>query len=84
MKVKCHFEVSTATMKRSASSEKCKESETLATVVTTLLQGGEKCKRTRRMAANAMSTKEIEEALGGFSVVGPSMRPDPVMQVLDR
>ena len=33
MKVKCHFEVSTATMKRLASGEKCKESETSATVV---------------------------------------------------
>ena len=29
------------------------------------------------------STKEIEEALGGFLVAGPSMRPDPVTQVLD-
>ena len=28
--------------------------------------------------------EEIEEALGGFSVVGPSMGPDPVAQVLDR
>ncbi|KIM66062.1 hypothetical protein SCLCIDRAFT_22274 [Scleroderma citrinum Foug A] len=65
MKVKCHFEVSTAMMTRSASGEKCKESETLATVVATLL------------------TEEIEEALGGFSVAGPSMQPDPVTQVLD-
>ena len=30
------------------------------------------------------STEEIEEALGGFSVVGPLTRPDPVAQVLDR
>ena len=37
----------------------------------------------RRVVANAASTEEIEEALGGFSVAGPSMRPDPVVQVLD-
>ena len=36
------------------------------------------------MVADAASIKEIEEALGGFSVVGPLMRPDPVTQVLDR
>ncbi|KIM62261.1 hypothetical protein SCLCIDRAFT_25184 [Scleroderma citrinum Foug A] len=66
MKVKCHFEVSMATMKRSASSEKCKESKTSATMVTT------------------SPTKEIKEALGGFSVVGPLTWPDPVAQVLDR
>ena len=30
------------------------------------------------------STEEIKEALGGFSVVGPSTWPDPVVQVLDR
>ena len=34
--------------------------------------------------ANVVSTEKIEEALGGFLVVGPSMRPDPVVQVLDR
>ena len=84
MKVKCHFEVSTATMKRSASGEKHKESETLATMVVTLLRVGKKRKRARRAVANAASTEEIEEALGGFSVVGPSTRPDPVTQVLDR
>ena len=72
MKVKCHFEVSAVTMKRSASSEKCKESETSATVVATSLQGGEKCKRMRRAVADTVSTEEIEEVLGGFSVVGPS------------
>ena len=33
--------------------------------------------------ANAASTEEIEEALGGFLVAGPLMWPDPVMQVLD-
>ena len=70
-------------MKRSASGEKRKESETSATVVVTLPQGGEKRKRTRRAVADAASTEEIEEALGGFSVAGPSMRPDPVAQVLD-
>ena len=30
------------------------------------------------------STEEIEEALGGFSVVGPLTQPDPVAQVLNR
>ena len=34
--------------------------------------------------ADKASTEEIEEALGGFSVVGPSMQPDPVTQVLDQ
>ena len=84
MKVKCHFEVSTATMKRSASSKKRKESETLATMVVMSPWGGEKRKRTRRAVANAASTKEIKEVLGEFSMAGPSTRPDPVMQVLDR
>ncbi|KIM68372.1 hypothetical protein SCLCIDRAFT_20298 [Scleroderma citrinum Foug A] len=83
MKVKCYFEVSMATMKRSASNKKRKESETLVTVVATSLRGGEKHKRTRRAVADVASTKEIEEALGGFSVAGPSMQPDPVAQVLD-
>ncbi|KIM58097.1 hypothetical protein SCLCIDRAFT_28377 [Scleroderma citrinum Foug A] len=69
MKVKCHFKVSTATMKRSASGEKRKESETLATMVATSPRGGEKRKRTRRAVADVASTEEIEEALGGFSVV---------------
>ena len=36
------------------------------------------------MVANAASTEEIEEALGGFSVAGPSTQPDPVTQVLDQ
>ena len=70
-------------MKRSASSEKRKESEPLVTVVAMLPQGGEKCKRTRRVVANTASTEEIKEALGGFSVAGPLTQPDPVMQVLD-
>ena len=84
MKVKCHFEVSVATMMRSASGKKCKESETSATVVTTSPRGGEKHKRTKRVVADVASTEEIEEVLGGFSVAGPSTRPDPVAQVLDR
>ncbi|KIM62272.1 hypothetical protein SCLCIDRAFT_25209 [Scleroderma citrinum Foug A] len=84
MKVKCHFEVSMAMMKRSASGKKCKESEMLATMVVTSPRGGEKRKRTRRVVADAASTEEIEEALGGFSVAGPSTWPDPVAQVLDR
>ena len=71
-------------MKRSASGEKRKESETSVTMVATSLQGGKKHKRTRRAVANTASTEEIDEALGGFSVVGPSMWPDPVAQVLDR
>ena len=84
MKVKCYLEVSTATMKRSASGEKRKESETSVTVVATLPQGGKKRKRTRRVVADVASTEEIKEALGGFSVAGPSMWLDPVTQVLDR
>ena len=70
-------------MKRSASGEKCKESETSLTVVATSPWGGKKHKRTRKAVANAVSTEEIKEVLGGFLVVGPSMRPDPVAQVLD-
>ncbi|KIM69856.1 hypothetical protein SCLCIDRAFT_19641 [Scleroderma citrinum Foug A] len=84
MKVKCHFEVSTATMKRLASGEKCKESEMSATMVVMSPRGGEKRKRTRRVVADAASTEEIEEVLGGFLVVGPLTRPDPVAQVLGR
>ena len=72
-----------ATMKRLASGKKCKESKTSVTVVVMSLRGGEKRKRTRRAVADAASTEEIEEALGGFLVVGPSTRPDPVTQVLD-
>ena len=30
------------------------------------------------------STKEIKEVLGGFSVAGPLMQLDPVMQILDQ
>ena len=72
-----------ATMKRLASGEKHKESETSATVVATSPRGGEKRKRTRRAVADTASTEEIKEALGGFSVAGPSTQPDPVTQVLD-
>ena len=72
-----------ATIKRSASSEKRKESETLATVVVMSPQGGEKRKRMRKVVANTASMEEIKEALGGFSVAGPSTWPDPVTQVLD-
>ena len=83
-KIKCHFEVSTSTMERSTSGEKRKESETLATAIETSPRGGTKCKRTKKVVAEATSTEEIEEAMGSFSVVGPSTRPDPVAQVLDR
>ena len=67
------------TMKRLSSSEKHKESKTSATMVMTLPQGGKKHKRTRRGVAKAASTEEIEETLGEFLVVGPSMWPDPVV-----
>ena len=72
-----------AMMKRLASGEKHKESEALATVVATLLRGGEKHKRTRKVMANAASMEEIEEVLGGFLVAGPLTWLDPVAQVLD-
>ena len=84
MKVKCYFEVLMATMKRLASGEKHKESEALPNMVTTSPQGGKKHKRMRKVVANTVSMEEIEEALGGFSVAGPSTWLDPVMQVLDR
>ena len=71
-------------MKRLASGEKRKESETSATVVATSLRGGEKRKRMRRVVADMASTEEIEEVLGGFSVAGPSTRLDPVAQVLNQ
>jgi len=38
----------------------------------------------KKAIANAASTEEIEVAMGGFSVAGPSSRPDPVALVLDR
>ena len=82
-KIKCHFEVSTRMMERSTSREKRKESEMSVTAIKTSPRGGEKCKRMKKVVANAVSTKEIEEAMGSFSVAGPSTWPDPVAQVLD-
>ena len=82
-KIKCHFEVSISMMERSTSGEKRKESETLATVIETSPRGGEKRKR-MKVVVEAASTEEIEEAMGSFSVAGPSTRLDPVVQVLDR
>ena len=83
-KIKCHFEVSISMMERSTSREKRKESETSVTAIETSPRGGEKHKRMKKVVAEAASTKEIEEAMGSFSVVGPSTRLDPVAQVLDR
>ena len=82
-KIKCHFEVSAQTMERSTSREKRKESKTSVTMIETSPRGGKKHKRTKKVVADTASTKEIEEAMGNFSVVGPSTRPDPVTQVLD-
>jgi len=70
-------------MERSASGEKRKQSEK-AVETNTLPRGGEKCKRTKKKVVDAASTEEIEVAMGGFSVAGPSNIPDPVAQVLDR
>ena len=83
-KIKCHFEVSISMMERSTSREKRKESETLVTAIETSPRGGEKRKRMKKVVAEAVSTKEIEEAMGSFSVPGPSTWPDPVVQVLER
>jgi len=69
-------------MERSASGEKRKQSEKAAEVNTSP-RGGEKRKRTKKMVVDATSTEEIEAAMGGFSVAGPSSRPDPVALVLD-
>ena len=82
-KIKCTFEVSTAAMERSVSGEKRKQGEKSAEV-NTLPRGGEKRKWTKTTIADAMSTEEIEVAMEGFSVAGPSNIPDPVAQVLDR
>ncbi|KIM65170.1 hypothetical protein SCLCIDRAFT_22984 [Scleroderma citrinum Foug A] len=82
-KIKCHFEVSISTMERSTSGEKRKESETLVTTIETSPRGGEKCKRMKKVVVEAASTEEIKEAMGSFSVVGPSTWLDPVTQVLD-
>ena len=63
-------------MEMSMSREKRKESETSP-------RGGKKRKRMKKVVAEATSTKEIEEAMGSFSVAGPLTRPDPVAQALD-
>ena len=55
-----------------------------ATVIETSPRGGEKRKRMKKVVAEAASTEEIEEAMGSFSVAGPSTWLDPVAQVLDR
>jgi len=70
-------------MERSASGEKRKQSEKTVEVEM-LPRGGEKRKRTKKAITNAASTEEIEAAMGGFLVAGPSSRPDPVALVLDR
>jgi len=72
-----------AAMERSASGEKRKQSKKTVEVET-LLRGGEKRKRTKKVITDAASMEEIEVAMGGFSVAGPSSWPDPVMLVLDR
>jgi len=72
-----------AAMERSASGEKQKQSEKTVEPNTSP-RGGEKRKRTKKTVADATSTEEIEAAMGGFSVAGPSSQPDPVMLVLDR
>ena len=82
-KIKCTFSVSTAAMERSASGEKRKQSEKTVEVETSP-RGGEKRKRTKKAIADAASTEEVKAAMGGFSVAGPSSRPDPVTLVLDR
>jgi len=69
-------------MERSASREKRKQSEKTVEVET-LPRGGEKRKQMKKVIADATSTEEIEGAMGGFSVAGPSSRPDPVVLVLD-
>ena len=82
MKVKCTFGVLTMAMEQATSGEKWKESEKMVEMNTSL-RGGEKHKQMKKTVANATSTKEIEIAMGGFSVAWPSSRHDPVMLVLD-
>ena len=65
------------------SGEKRKQSEKIVEVETSP-RGGEKQKRTKKVITDAMSTEEIEVAMGGFLVAGPLSQPDPVMLVLDR
>ena len=81
-KVKCTFNVSSSALERSASGEKRKQGEKMVEVETSP-RGGEKRKRMKKAIADAASTEEIEAAMGGFSVAGPSSRPDPVALVLD-
>ena len=83
MKIKCTFEVSTAAMERLVSGEKRKQSKKVAEVNASP-RGGEKRKRTKKTITDTASTEEIEVVMGGFSVAGPSSRPDPAMLVLDR
>jgi len=75
--------MSSAAMERSASGEKRKQIEKTVEVETSP-RGGEKRKWMKKAIADAASMEEIEAAMGGFSVAGPSSRPDPVMLVLDR
>jgi len=72
-----------AAMERSASGEKRKQGKKSAEVNMSP-RGGEKRKRMKKTITNAASMEEIEVAMGGFSVAGPSNIPDPVTQVLDR
>jgi len=82
-KIKCTFDVSTVAMERSVSGEKRKQGKKTAEVNMSL-RGGEKRKRTKKTIVDAARTEEIEAALEGTSVAGPSTRPDPVALVLDR
>jgi len=70
-------------MERLVSGEKRKQSEKTAEVNTSP-RGGKKRKGMKKTVADAVSTEEIEAAMGGFSVAGPSSQPDPVVLVLDR
>jgi len=70
------------TMERAASGEKRKQGEKSAEM-NTLPRGGEKRKRMKKVIADTASTEEIEAALEGTSVAGPSTWPDPVTLVLD-
>ena len=82
-KVKCTFGVSTVAMEKPASGEKRKQGEK-SVELNTLPRGGEKRKWTKKAIADATSTKEIEAALEGMLVAGPSTWPDPVTLVIDR
>jgi len=69
-------------MERSESGEKRKQSEKTVEVEMSP-RGGEKWKQMKKAIADATSTEEIEAAMGGFLVAGPSSRPDPVVLILD-